>query len=334
MAKDIKIPDYLKGLVDQTQMQSEYLISSADSVPRISLRGGKFRFIEDGEEVERVSDEIHLIILGVQPERAMAKTFYLGKYSRDDTAPPDCSSSNGITPDPWVSNRQSEKCMGCPQNVWGSAVSMSGGKAKACRDSKRLMVVKATGISGVIYILNVTISSLKNLSAYGKILVENSVPMAAAITTVSFDGDSDFPKIQFEFMGCLKEKLGVKALARSGKREWESLSQEALTHDRDGEDVKRISQDEDEDEEEEEETEKERVARLKKEIGEAEKKAQEEHEDEDEDEEEGDTVRVKRAKKKKAIAAKKKKEAEEEDDDDDSSPMSDVDDLLDGWEED
>jgi hypothetical protein len=326
MAKEIVVPDYLKDLVDESQVQSEFLISSAESVPRISLKGGRFRLIEDGEVIEKINDEMHIVILGVQPERAMAKTYYKGKYNPDDSSPPDCSSNNGVTPDMWVSNPQNDKCQGCEQNAWGSAVALSGGKAKACRDSKRLMVVKAQDIMGIIYILNVTVSSLKNLSAYGKLLVQHSVPMAAAITTISFDDDSDFPKLEFEFMGCLKEKHGTKALVRSGEKEWDTFPQQALTHDSNDDETKRITLEQDE-EEDEEETEAQKVKRMKKEIKKAELKMKAEHADDEEDED--DPVRIKRAK----AAAKKKAAKEEEEDDDDASPMSDVDDLLDGWED-
>ena len=159
------------------------------------------------------------------------------------------------------------------------------------------MVVKANDIEGVIYILNVTIMSLKNLSSYGKILVENSVPMSAAITTLTFDDDADFPKLIFSFAGCLKEKIGVIALARSGKKEWESFSPEAISHDPSS--TKRISKDEEEEEEEEEE----------------------------------EIVEKKKTKKKKDKPLKGEI-VDDDDDDDDASPMSDVDDLLDGWEDD
>jgi len=321
MAKEIVIPEYLKGLVDEASIQSEHLISTADSVPRISLKGRKFRFIIDGEEVDKVNDKTHVVILGVQPERAMAKTFYAGKYNPDSSDPPDCSSTDGIKPDVWISDPQNAKCMGCPQSMWGSAESMSGGKAKACRDSKRLMVVRANDIGGTMYILNVTISSLKNLSAYGKILVENSVPMAAAITTLIMDDDSDFPKLVFEFMGILKEKPGTAAMARSAKREWADLSQQALSHDGDGDGGKKKQLTQDEDEEDDDEDAAKEAEVLAK------KKAK---------------LKKKKLAEKKAAAAAAAAEEDDDDDviegeleeDDDSSAQSDVDDLLEGWDDD
>lgn len=287
MAKqEIALPDYLKDMMDDTSSQG--LISQTSSVPRISLKGQKFRFIVDGEEVKRINEEFHAIILGVQPERGFCKTYYKGKYNPDSSDPPDCSSTDGVVPDSWVSNPVSDTCAKCEMNAWGSAKSMSGGKAKACRDSKRLYVVEAKEMSGTIYILNVTVASLKALSEYGKLLVSNRIPMAAAITTLTMDDEADHPKLQFEFKGVLNEKMGKKALARAAEGEWKEMA----------------------------------VA-----ISNESKTKQIEHQDDDDDDDEEPTPKKKKAKKDKVV------KGEIVDDDDDESPMSDVDDLLDGWDD-
>lgn len=223
MSNEITLPDYLKKMVDGGSVDSAGLVSATSSVPRISLKGRQFRFIEGGEEVKKEAGPIYVIFLGAQPENGMSKTWYEGSYNPNDSGPPSCSSSDGVHPDSWVSNPQAESCSACEKNKWGSATSLAGKKAKACRDSKRIMVVEPDDIEGgTIYILNVTISSLKALSEYGRMLNANSVPMAAAITKLSMV-DSDFPQLEFEFAGCLKEENGIKAMERSTKREWDSF---------------------------------------------------------------------------------------------------------------
>jgi len=224
MSKDIVLPDYLRDLMEEGKVVDDAanLITAQDSVPRISLKGNKFSLIVDGEVQEKIKEEMMVIILGTQPDKGNAKTFYLGDYAPDDSSPPDCSSSNGVSPDGWVSSPQADLCATCPQNKWGSAESMSGGKAKACRDSKRLMVLNAKDLEGPIYVLNVTVSSLKNLTAYGKRLAEAHMPLAAGITKVSLDEDSDFPKLEFAFAGAMKEKMGVAMLKRSSEKEWDT----------------------------------------------------------------------------------------------------------------
>lgn len=319
--KEIVLPDYLKDMLDDSEMQSpESLISATSSVPRVSLKGSKFRFIVDGEEISRTADSIHVVIIGVEPERAMCKTWYKDGYQPDSSDPPDCSSSDGVRPDPWVATPQSDLCAKCEKNAWGSAKSMSGGKAKACRDSKRLIIAVGKELAAdpkecTLYILNVTVVSLKSLSQYGKLLVANRVPMAAAITTISFDEDADHPKLEFEFKGVLKEKMGKAALARAALKEWKEFSGPALEGPEKTKQLEHDKDDEDEDDDdEEEETEKERKARKKKEKAKKDKakKAKEEDDDDDDEVVKGELV---------------------DDDDDETSPISDVDDLLDGWDD-
>lgn len=225
---EVKLPDYLKDLVDDT---ASSMVSNTGGAPRISIRGRMFRFIKDGSEEEQTTDPINVIIAGVVPDKGMAKTWYESGYQPGSTDPPDCSSFLGIRPDDWVDKPQADLCVNCPQNKWGSAVSMKGGKAKACKDSKRLMLIRAEELKvevPTIYIFNVTIASLKALSEYGKFLLSNKVPMAAAITQLSFV-DSEFPQVNFEFAQVLNEEFGKKTLRIANDKEWmQGLDQTAL----------------------------------------------------------------------------------------------------------
>ena len=226
MGTEIELPDYLKKMLDDGSAKVDTsMISQTDSVPRISLKGRRFRFKVSGDEIKQTGDPINVIIVGVTPENAMSKTFYIAGYNPDSSDPPDCSSDDGVSPNSWSQNKQSEVCATCENNAWGSATSMSGGKAKACKDSKRLYVVDPLAEPNddgtpLIFLLNITVASLKALSEYGKTLNQNGIPHAACITQVSFV-DSDFPQIQFEFKGCLKEEMGTKFLGISADKPWE-----------------------------------------------------------------------------------------------------------------
>ena len=223
--KELVVPDWLKAKIEsgEAKADADKVVSTVESVPRISLKSRRFNFIENGEVVMKTADPIHVVIVGVQPEHGMAKTFYEGAYEPGDSSPPDCSSYDGIRPDSWISNPQSENCATCPNNKWGSAKSMSGGKAKACRDSKRLIVINGKNVKdGTAFMLNVTVASLKNLSDYGKQLAKQGLPLEAIMTTVGIDEDSDFSKLTFAAAGVLNESQGVIALQRSAERAWAS----------------------------------------------------------------------------------------------------------------
>lgn len=215
----IELPDYLKNITDDSARD---MVTNTGGAPRISIRGRQFRFIVGGEEVHKQTEPIFVVILGVVPEAHMAKTFYIDGYQPGATDPPDCSSFLGEVPDTWVDSPQAERCRDCANNKWGSALSMSGKKAKACKDSKRLMVINAKSVEEdepMIYIFNITVASLKALSEYGKFLIQNQLPMAAVVTSISFV-DSEFPQVELNFGEILNEQFGTEMITRSMNKEW------------------------------------------------------------------------------------------------------------------
>lgn len=222
-SQEIAIPEHLKKFLTNTQASTDAdaMAAASISIPRISLKGRKFRLIEGGEEIRKPADEFFGIILAVEPGTGlMAKTFYKEAYQSGDSKPPDCSSANGITPDPWVPEPQNDKCSTCPNNQFGSAKTRSGGKGKACKDSKRLWVAEADKINGTIYALGVPVTSLKAMAEYGAMLKVNQVPSAAVITRFSMK-DTEFPELLFEFVGVLEETAMEQAMLRHEQKDWD-----------------------------------------------------------------------------------------------------------------
>lgn len=223
MTTAVTVPDYLKKFMDQgTSKDADSMASASVSVPRISLKGKKFQFI-NGDDESKKTDDINIIILGVDPEGGrMIKTFYANGYNPNDTSPPDCSSSTGVAPDAWVQNPISSSCSNCQKNVFGSATSPSGKKTKACRDAKRLWVVKVDDVEGVVFGLNVPVTSLKAMAEYGKEIRNAGIPLSAVVTRIYMDDESEFPQIHFERVGFLNEETGLKAIERNESRDWMS----------------------------------------------------------------------------------------------------------------
>jgi hypothetical protein len=218
------MPEYMKTFMEQSKADTGALVSSSVSVPRLSYRGKRWRFIVDGEE-ELVKDlAVKVVIVGVEPEAGrFIKTLYLSTYAPGDTSPPDCSSSNGINPDVWVSSPQAPRCQQCPKNVFGSAASRTGGKAKACHDSKRLWIVKPDDTE-IVYGLNVPIMSLKNLAEYGKYIARNNYPLALVVTELSMDDESEFPKLCFNHNGFVAEKAAKDVMDLNQRRPWKTVT--------------------------------------------------------------------------------------------------------------
>lgn len=214
------LPEYLKSRLQQQNGDSDSLASSSMSIPRVSLRGRKFRLTEGGEELAKPSDSLDVVILAVEPGTGFfIKTYYEGGYQSGDNSPPTCASSNGQNPDGWVTSPVNDRCNTCRMNQFGSATSRTGKKAKACRDSKRLWVAKPDDIDGTVFAMGVPVTSLKNVSEYGRKLKTNGYPLAAVITTMTME-DAEYPQVEFAMKGFLPETEGLLALNRSVARNW------------------------------------------------------------------------------------------------------------------
>jgi hypothetical protein len=227
---EIVVPDYLKNAQTAT-VDTEALAGLGTKVPRISLKGRKFRVIVDGEEILKPADTLDVVILAVEPEKGrMVKTFYIKGYSSGDTEPPTCSSADGVRPDAWIQDAQNPTCQTCPKNQFGSATSQSGKPSKACRDSKRLSVaIPETeanadlnlGMNGTVFSLGVPVTSLSSLSEFGKTISKNGYPLPAVVVHLEMV-DSEFPQVEFKFKGFLGESEGMIAIERNIARDWMS----------------------------------------------------------------------------------------------------------------
>lgn len=236
MANDIAIPEWLKKRAGSASSSVDSMVTASISIPRISLKGKKFRVIEGGEEIQKPSDDLDIVILAVDPGPGLfTKTYYKDGYKSGDSSPPDCSSSDGIRPDAWISNPINDKCATCPMNAFGSATNPNTGKkTKACHDSKRIWCALAKNPGGTVYALNVTVSSMRALAEYGKLIKSHGVDLPAVITKAIMDDDSEFPKIYFEIGGFLDQEQGLAAIERSEERDWDlpMPSAPAIAHDK------------------------------------------------------------------------------------------------------
>lgn len=179
-------------------------LSSGVSIPRISIKGGRFRIMDGGVETVLQDLNLDVVIVGANP--GITKLWFENAWTPDsESVGPDCYSMDGVRPATDSRNQQSNLCATCPQNVWGSKITPQGGKIKACADHKRLAVVAANDPTGPIYLLQVTPAALKGLNQYHKELSMRGIPAEIVRTKVSFDTSASFPKLNFGFGGFIDE---------------------------------------------------------------------------------------------------------------------------------
>lgn len=204
---DAKVPAHIANRIGKPSALAEKLvggISSGETWPRISIKGGRFRIKEGDAETVLQSTTIDVVIVGSNPR--LSKTYYAKAWdpSAEATAP-DCSSMDGVRPDANVAEPQNDICATCPHNAWGSKKGPQGQDLKACSDSKRIAVVSADDPSGQIYLMLITPAALKDLNQYQKDLSHRGIAPELVRTRIGFDTNASFPKLKFGFGGWLTE---------------------------------------------------------------------------------------------------------------------------------
>jgi hypothetical protein len=179
------------------------IVSDGPSIPRISIRAGRYRLVEDGVETP-VGVTLDTIIVGANPR--VSKVFYGKQFdaSASDVRP-DCWSNDGLKPDVSVDKPVHTSCADCPHNVLGSKILPSGAKSKMCSDQRHLAVVPAADPTKV-YSLTVPVSGMKALREYFKELGNYGIGPEEAITELGFDDTASYPKITFKQKGYVPEK--------------------------------------------------------------------------------------------------------------------------------
>lgn len=204
---NIQVPAHLAAKVGQPSALSQSIssgISQGQSFPRISIKGARFRIVEDGTETVLDTTALDVVIVGANPK--LSKTFYAKAWDKDaEPSAPDCYSLDGTKPHPESESPQNDLCAQCPHNAWGSKIGPQGQQLKACTDQKRLAIVAADDPEGPIYLLQVTPSALKALNVYHKDLSMRGIPAEIVKTKIGFDTDASYPKLKFGFGGFLDE---------------------------------------------------------------------------------------------------------------------------------
>jgi len=207
--------DLFKSLMD---MNKKMAGGGGAAGKRISIRGGKFRMIVDGEQVAvKKGDTMNAVIVNAAE---ISRTYYEGAFDPENPSAPTCWSTDTRVPSTDVpeDQRKASRCADCPMNVKGSGQ----GESRACRFSQRLAVV-LEGELDKVYQLQIPATSLfgeakgndMGLQAYIKFLSAHNTPAIAVMTELRFDEDSTAPKLYFRpVRGLDEEELNQAIEAR------------------------------------------------------------------------------------------------------------------------
>lgn len=217
--------DLMKDLLETNK---KLMGGAGGGIPRISIRGGRFRLMENGEQVSVSKlDTMNILVIDAG---VISRTYYEGTYDAANTAPPVCWSTDSRVPSPSVpeDQRKASRCADCPMNVKGSGQ----GNSRACRFSQRLAVMLEGDLEKV-YQLQIPATSIfgdangkdMGMQAYVKFLHARNAPVQAVLTEMRFDDDSETPKLFFGPKRALSEEEVGAVLEMRGS----DAVEEALT---------------------------------------------------------------------------------------------------------
>lgn len=160
----------------------------------ISTRGRRFTFKGDV-----LDDPLNVIVLDYAQDFA----FFDRAFDPDNPHPPACFALGvcrveDLMPHEKAPVPQSEACLGCPNNEFGSGT----GKGKACKNQWRLAVVASDDVSGDIAMLRISPVGYRPWEGYVKSLERKyGLPPSGVYTELAFDDNQpDFPVVSASFM--------------------------------------------------------------------------------------------------------------------------------------
>lgn len=198
-SKGIAVPD---NIMERFRATTDRIAGGGSDYRRISIRGGRFRKIVRGEQLE-VSNEPQMNVVIIDAAE-VGRTYHSTGWDAENPSAPTCWSPDGERPSPDVAaeDKQSDRCMNCPMNVKGSG----NNNTRACRFSQRLAVA-IEGDMDTVYQLQLPAASIFGkpegkhypLQAYARLLKEHdNTPINVLVTEMAFDQDSESPKLFFK----------------------------------------------------------------------------------------------------------------------------------------
>ena len=205
--------DLFQSLLDMNKT----LAGGPGGGPRISIKGGRFREIVGGEQVRVFKgDQLNVVVVNAAP---ISRSYFEGDYDPNNPAAPTCWSIDTKVPHPDVpeEQRQASSCATCPMNVKGSGTN----NGRACRFNQRLAVTVEGDEESTVYQMQIPATSIfgeankgqMGMQAYAKLLAAHKTPIIAVVTGISFDEDSETPKLVFKPVRPLDEEELEAAVA-------------------------------------------------------------------------------------------------------------------------
>jgi hypothetical protein len=196
------VPAHIQQMFGGASVNEDLKTGVSQGYPIVSYKGKTWHVVT-GDDRQLVTLEgsshpapfIKGVLIRANPN--LAKVYYPNGYEEGSTEKPTCHSNDSVAPAADAAEPQAVKCAACPFNQWGSKITESGARGKACSDSRRMAIAPEGDLENAM-LLRVPAASLKNLLAYAQQLEKRGVPYQALVTEIAFDPAAAFPQLTFK----------------------------------------------------------------------------------------------------------------------------------------
>lgn len=202
--------------------QSVRAEQASTTTPFLSTKSGLLTY--RGQPL--AGNKLSAVILAAPVERL----YYDSRYDPTKIVGPKCwaiaPQATGMRPYEDVEAKQNFECESCPKNEWGS--STNGGKGKACRETRRLLMISSDSIgspeaveTAEVAALRPPVTSLKNYATYVQTIAATlKRPPLAVITEIAVvpDAKTQF-KVAFNLVSPISDMAVIRALMARAERE-------------------------------------------------------------------------------------------------------------------
>lgn len=190
----LALPDDLAA--ELAAFAKEAAASERPSISKISLQAGQITYA--GNPVP--GNSLDVVVLSA----AYRNVFYAGRFDSRNVVNPNCFSlsdkEDGMAPDAIVHEPEGEDCASCPKGQWKS--DPNGGNGKACKQSRRLIIMPADAVgdveairTGELAMLDLPVTSQKGYANLVNTLAADGTPPWAAVINIATVPDA---KTQFK----------------------------------------------------------------------------------------------------------------------------------------
>jgi hypothetical protein len=225
MSTEIDIFSQSTGVVEHAKRDDGFsanVTASTITSKSITIQNNSFVMKVNGKEMSR-TDQKHIDVVIVNISPAVHRQYYVEQYDpkAQKRKPPTCWTHDSVAPAPEVVDKQSTSCTSCPQNIAGSGP----GKTKACRFSRNIAVVLASDMTGEVYRVKLSATSIfgegeperRPLHFYNDYLKANGESLGTVISRMTVGTDTS--------------NIGFKAIGRLTDEQFELAKQKSQSED-------------------------------------------------------------------------------------------------------